>query len=49
MSEGQHIGRLREKSLHAALKAYYANPGDRLEVPIAGMLSIWCRQGRRRC
>jgi len=31
-----HIGTLNETSLHAALKATYAQPGDRLEVPIDG-------------
>lgn len=30
------IGRLRESSLHAALKTWYARPGDRLEVPVDG-------------
>lgn len=30
------IGRLRETSLHAALKRWYARPGDRLEVPVDG-------------
>ena len=29
-----HIGTLNEKPLHAALKAYYAQPGDRFEVPV---------------
>ncbi len=32
------IGTLREMSLHASLKDYYAQPGDHLEVPIAGYL-----------
>ena len=32
------IGTLREMSLHATLKDYYARPGDRLEVPVAGYL-----------
>jgi hypothetical protein len=31
-------GTLREKSLHAALKIWYALPGDRLEVPVEGYL-----------
>jgi hypothetical protein len=31
-----HIGTLNEKSLHAALKEWYARPGDRLEVSIDG-------------
>jgi hypothetical protein len=30
------IGRLNEKPLHAALKATYARPGDRFEVPVDG-------------
>ena len=29
-----HIGTLREKHLHAALKEWYARPGDRFEVPV---------------
>ena len=29
-----HIGTLREKHLHAALKRWYARPGDRIEVPV---------------
>jgi len=32
------IGTLNEKPLHAALKAWYAEPGDRLEVPIDGFV-----------
>ena len=30
------IGTLSERSLHAALKRWYAQPGDRLEVPVDG-------------
>lgn len=30
------IGNLGEKSLHAALKSWYAQPGDLLEAPLAG-------------
>lgn len=30
------IGTLNEKPLHAALKQWYAAPGDRLEVPLGG-------------
>lgn len=30
------IGTLRETGLHAALKAWYARPGDQVEVPLAG-------------
>lgn len=31
-----HIGTLAEGPLHASLKAWVAEPGDRLEVPVAG-------------
>ena len=31
-----HIGTLREKPLHASLKAWFAEPGDRAEVPVDG-------------
>src|SRR5262245_62323945 len=30
------IGLLNEKPLHAALKAWYAQPGDQFEVPLDG-------------
>jgi hypothetical protein len=30
------IGELNEQPLHAALKAWYARPGDEMEVPLAG-------------
>ncbi len=33
-----HIGTLNEGSLHAALKARYAEPGDQLEVPLDGFV-----------
>jgi hypothetical protein len=32
------IGVLNEKPLHASLKAWYAQPGDRFEVPIEGFV-----------
>ncbi len=32
------IGTLNEKPLHEALKQWYALPGDRLEVPVAGFV-----------
>jgi hypothetical protein len=32
------IGTLNEKPLHAALKVWYARPGDRFEVPIDGFI-----------
>jgi hypothetical protein len=35
---GSGIGTLREKSLHAALKAWYAQPGDQLEAPVDGYM-----------
>lgn len=31
-----HIGTLREKPLHASLKRWYAESGDRIEVPVDG-------------
>ena len=34
----QTIGTLNEKSLHAALKAWYAQPGDQLEVSVDGFI-----------
>lgn len=33
-----HVGTLREKPLHAALKTYYAEPGDAFEVPLDGFV-----------
>jgi hypothetical protein len=30
------IGLLNERSLHASLKAWYSQPGDRFEVPVDG-------------
>jgi len=33
-----NIGSLNEKPLHAALKAWYAEPGDRFEVPVEGFI-----------
>jgi hypothetical protein len=32
------IGSLNEKPLHAALKAWYAQPGDQFEVPVEGFV-----------
>lgn len=32
------IGTLNEKPLHAALKAWYAEPGDRVEVPVGSYM-----------
>ncbi len=34
-----HVGTLAEGSLHAALKRWYARPGDRVEVPVAGFVA----------
>jgi hypothetical protein len=34
-----HIGTLNEKPLHAALKAWYSEAGDRFEVPILGFVA----------
>jgi len=31
-----HIGTLNEQALHASLKEWYAEPGDRFEVPVDG-------------
>jgi hypothetical protein len=33
-----HIGVIRESSLHASLKSWYAKPGDRIEEPLDGYL-----------
>jgi hypothetical protein len=38
MSSEPHIGTLNESSLHAALKADYALPGDEFEVPLDGFV-----------
>ena len=39
------IGTMRERSLHAALKAWYARPGDRLEVAVDGFFVDVVRNG----
>jgi hypothetical protein len=39
------IGTLSEHSLHAALKQWYAQPGDQLEVPVDGYIVDIVRQG----
>jgi hypothetical protein len=39
------IGQLREKSLHAALKAWYAQPGDLLETRVEGYVIDIVRAG----
>lgn len=38
------IGQLNEKPLHAALKEWYARPGDQLEVPVDGYVIDIVRQ-----
>ena len=37
-STSNHISTLNEKPLHAALKAWYARPGDQLEVRLEGFI-----------
>jgi hypothetical protein len=39
------IGTLGEKSLHAALKAWYSRPGDEFEVPVSGYVADLVRDG----
>lgn len=39
------IGRLRESSLHAFLKSWYARPGDKLEEPLDGWVIDIVRPG----
>ena len=39
------IGELRERSLHAELKRWYARPGDRPEVPLDGYVIDLVRRG----
>jgi len=38
MSKAPHVGTLREKPLHASLKRWCANDGDRFEVPVDGFV-----------
>jgi hypothetical protein len=40
-----HVGTLREKPLHAALKAWYAGEGDEIEVPVDGFVIDIVRGG----
>ena len=42
-SDSPAIGTLNEGSLHAALKADYARPGDEFEVPLDGFVIDICR------
>jgi len=37
--DAPHIGTLNERSLHASLKAWYAEEGDRFEVPVDGFVA----------
>ena len=39
------IGELRERSLHAGLKSWYARPRDRVEVPMEGYIIDLVRRG----
>ena len=39
------IGELRERSLHAGLKSWYALPRDRIEVPVGGYVIDLVRRG----
>ena len=36
--QGHNIGTVNEQALHAALKAWYARPGDAIEVPLDGFV-----------
>ena len=45
MTDPPAIGELRERSLHAALKRWYARPGDGSEVPLAGYVIDLVRGG----
>ncbi len=38
MTVRPHVGTLRERPLHAALKRWYAEPADRIEVPVDGFV-----------
>ena len=43
--ESPHVGMLREKPLHASLKEWCSEPGDRFEVPMAGYVIDVVREG----
>ena len=47
-TDDPHIGTLSEKSLHAALKAWYARPGDQIEVKVHDFVIDIVRGGSRR-
>ena len=39
------IGTMKERSLHASLKEWYAQPGDRVEAEVDGFVIDICRDG----
>ncbi len=45
-SADMRIGKLNESGLHAALKAHYAQPGDRLESVVSGCVIDIVREGQ---
>lgn len=45
MGHATTIGELRERSLHAGLKSWYALPRDRVEVPVEGYVIDLVRRG----
>ena len=45
MSARSQVGTLREKPLHAALKRWYAQDGDRIEEPVDGFVIDLVRDG----
>ena len=45
MEHAPTIGELRERSLHAELKSWYALPRDRVEVPMDGYVIDLVRRG----
>jgi hypothetical protein len=45
MTSRPHVGTLREKPLHAALKRWYAEVGDRIEEPVDGFVIDLVRDG----
>lgn len=45
MTTRPHVGTLREKPLHAALKQWYAGDGDRVEEPVDGYVIDLVREG----
>jgi hypothetical protein len=45
MTGRRHVGTLREKPLHAALKRWHAQEGDRIEEPVDGFVIDLVRDG----